>query len=329
VSVLVTGGSGVVGRAVVTHLVEAGRPARALARSDEAQAVVASLGATPVVGDILDYPSLLRAMHGTDIVYHVAGVNDMCLRDPAPMYRANVDGTRNVVRAAVAAGVSRVVHTSSAVTLGEGHGMVGTERTQHRGSFLSHYERSKYLAEQVAFAESGRVDVVAVNPSSVQGPGRATGTGRLLLDLLNGRLPVMIEARLSIVDIDDCAAGHLLAAERGVSGERYVLSGFMTTTRRAVLLLEEIVGRRLRTRFLPGSLVAGAASVVGPVSRLLRRAYPVCAESIRVMRFGHTYDGSRATRDLGLEYRSAEDTIRRTVEWFAAEGLLEGAIDPA
>ncbi len=321
-SVLVTGASGVVGGAVTALLVGQGRRVRALARSAESTKTVAGLGAAAVAGDILDYPSLLTAMTGCEVVFHVAGRNAMCLRDPTELFRVNVDGTRNVLRAAAAAGVGRLVYTSSAVTLGEAAGTVGDEGSAHRGWFLSHYERSKYQAERVLLEEKTPVEVVVVNPSSVQGPGRATGTGKIVLDLLNGRLPALVDSRLSIVDIDDCARGHLLAEQRGKPGERYVLNGFTLKTREAVTLLEQVSGLALRVRYLPGWPARAGAAVVEVVSHAVGRRPPVCREMVRTLLHGHAYDGSRATRELGLDYTAAEDTMRRLVGWLAEEGLL-------
>ncbi len=170
-------------------------------------------------------------MAGCRVVFHAAGVNAMCLPDPAPMYRANVDGPAGVVRAAAAAGVPRVVHTSSAVTMGEAAGVVATEATPHRGSHLSHYERSKHLGEQAVLAEGARtgVEVVCVNPASVQGPGRTGGTARLLIGYLSGRLRWTVDATFSLVFVDDCTRAHLLAERRGVPGERYLVSGATLT----------------------------------------------------------------------------------------------------
>ena len=319
---LVTGGSGVVGRALLKQLASQDRHVRALVRSDEAAAIVANLGAHPTRGDILDVGSLAAAVEGCDVVYHVAGSNQMCLADPSTLFRANVDGSRNTLRAAAAAGVRRMVLTSSATTLGEERGSVGHEGAHHRGWFLSNYERSKYEAEQALLAEQTTVELVVVNPSSVQGPGRASGTGKLFLDLINGKIPAVVDSRFSMVDIEDCAKGHILAELSGQAGERYVLSGFTLSTAEAVQLLEDVTGLRLRVATLPRAVVMGAVSVVGLGFRFVRRRPRFCREMIRVMSFGHSYDGSRATRDLGLEYTSARDTIQRTIEWFMREGLV-------
>jgi dihydroflavonol-4-reductase len=318
----ITGGSGVVGAAVVRHLVAARHRVRALARSPEAADALKVAGAEPTAGDVLDHDSLVAAFTGCDVVFHVAGVNEMCSPDPERMYHINVAGSRTVLRACAAAGVKRMVYTSSAATIGEEKGAVATEETPHRGGYLSAYERSKHHAERAVMGETSPVEVVAVNPSSVQGPGRASGTGEIMLSVLRGRLPVMVESRISLVDIDDCARGHLLAAERGVPGERYLLSGFTTTVSGALDLASQILGRSVDVRILPLWTTRLGAGVVEVVARTRGRPPRFCREMVRVISHGHAYDGSRATRDLGLVYSIPADTIRRMVEWFQAEGLL-------
>lgn len=320
---LVTGGSGFVGGALLERLVADGREVRALARSNEAAAKVSERGATPVTGDVLDVDGLADAMQGCEVVFHAAGVNAMCLRDPRPMLRANVEGSGNVIVAAQRAGVRRVVYTSSASAIGEPHGTVGREDSPHRGSFLSSYERSKYLAERrvLALAEGLGVDVVCVNPSSVQGPGRTGGSARLLLDLANGRLPALVDATISIVDVADCTQAHVLAEERGTAGERYLVSGVTLTMREAVELLRRIAGVPERARFVPSWAVRAGGSAVEAVARLARRDPPVCREAVRTLLHGHRYDGSRAERELGLRYTPLEDTLVRTLTWYAEHGL--------
>lgn len=320
--VAVTGGSGVVGRAVVRHLVAAGDEVAALSRSPASDAVLAGLGAVPIRGHLFDDAALGSAFAGREVVYHLAGINVMCPTDPAELIRVNVDGAVRVVRAARAAGVRRVVHTSSAAAIGEAAGTVGREDSPHRGHYLSHYERSKHLAERAVLAEGEGIEVVAVNPSSVQGPGRATGTGKLIIDLVDGRLPALVDSRLSVVDIDDCARGHRLAAERGAPGERYLLNSFSLPVREAVALLAEVVGRDVRARYLPVPAAMAAAAVVEAGCRLAGKRPPVCREMVRTIAHGHTYDGSRATRELGLTYTPAETTLRALVEWAAREGML-------
>jgi dihydroflavonol-4-reductase len=308
----------------VERLIADGRAVRALARSDESARALRELGAEPVRGDVLDAESLRAAMRGSDLVYHVAGVNALCLRDPSPLFGVNVEGSRNVMRAAADAGVPRVVYTSSAATIGEARGTFGSETSPHRGSFLSGYERSKYEAEQavLSVARETAVEVVCVNPASVQGPGRATGSTKLLLDYLNGRLKVIVDATISLVDIADCTEGHLLAEARGRPGERYLLSGATITVREGIDLLERVTGVHERVRTLP-PLVATAGAVAAETAARLRRKSPrLCRDLVRTALHGHAYDGSKATRELGLRYTPLEETIRRTVEWFRDEGLV-------
>lgn len=321
--VLLTGGSGFVGGAVLEGLLADGRRVRALARTREAMEAVAVKGADPVRGDVLDLTSLVEAMRGCEVVYHAAGLNAMCIRDPRPMYRVNVEGSGNVVRAAVATGVRRLVYTSSAATIGEEPGTVGREDSPHRGWYLSRYERSKHLAERRVLDWSGRLglDVVCVNPSSVQGPGRMRGSARLLLDLVNGRLPILVDTHVSIVDVRDCTQGHLLAETHGRSGERYLLNGFTISTREAVALLRSLTGEPRRVRFAPrwGARAAGEAAELAGM--LTRRELPLCREAVRTLLHGHRYDGSRAERELGLRYTPMEETVRRTLAWYAERGL--------
>lgn len=321
-NVAVTGGSGVVGRSLVRHLVAAGHQVVAQARSARSSELVTSLGAQPVMGDVLDRHSLRALVSGAEWVFHVAGVNELCSADPGHMDLVNIEGSRNVFMACNEAGVRRMVHTSSAATIGEARGTIGTESSPHRGSYLSRYERSKHIAERLVLETVGDLEVVAVNPSSVQGPGRATGTGKLILNLLNGKLPFVVETTVSIVDIDDCVRGHLLAAANGVSGARYILSGASFGMAEGIDLLASMSGRRSRTAFLPGWVAAGGAAAFEFGARLAGRRPTLCREMVRVLRAGHTYDGTRATRELGLEYTALDVTIRRTIDWFESEGLL-------
>lgn len=318
----VTGGSGVVGRAVVRQLVAAGHDVQVLARSASSAAVVEELGARPCPGDVLDGRSLDSLVEGCEWVFHIAGVNEMCLQDPTPMWEVNVDGTMHVLEACRRAGVGRLIHTSSAVTIGEEQGTIGTETSRHRGHFQSEYERSKTVAERLVLDRAHDLEVVAVNPSSVQGPGRSTGTGALLLAIARGDLPALVDTTLSIVDIDDCARGHLLAAEQGEPGERYILSGPVMTVRQGVASMNHLLGRHSRPWFLRPRVVEVAAPIAEALARALGRQPALCPESARVLLSGHHYSGAKAIRDLGLEYTPLEETLSRTIAWFRREGFL-------
>jgi dihydroflavonol-4-reductase len=323
-SVHVTGGTGFLGRALVERLVSAGEHVKALARSDTSAAELAALGAEPVRGDVLDPEALAASMRGCEVVYHAAGANAFCVRDPSPMFEVNVHGSQNVVRAAALAGVRRVVYTSSAATLGEASGTIGSEDSPHRGSFLSDYERSKFEAERAVFAtarETG-LDVVSVNPASVQGPGRATGSARLLLDYLNGRLKAVVDSQLSLVDIADCTEGHLLAGSRGTPGERYILSGATLSVRDGLALVASLLGLDRPVRTLPPYVALAVATAAEAVGRARRSSPRICRELARTLIHGHAYDGSKATRTLGLRYTPVEETLRRTVDWWVEQRLV-------
>ncbi len=306
--VLVTGGSGVVGRGVVARLAAEGRAVRAPSHPE---------------CDVLDVDALCRAMDGCEVAYHVAGVNQFCLRDPSPMQRVNVEGSTNVVEAAARTGLRRLVYTSSAAALGEVAGTVGREDSPHRGSFLSAYERSKHDAERAVLAAAADrgVEVVCVSPSSVQGPGRASGTGKVLIAYLRGRLKFWIDTTVSLVDIDDCAEGHLLAEAKGAAGERYVLNAASLGSDEMLAMMARVAPGVRPPRIAPPSLVRCGVAVAAAVARARGRTPVVCGEALRTLQHGHRYDGSRACRDLGLQYRPAEETVRRTAEWLVAEGL--------
>ena len=267
---------------------------------------------------------MAAGMAGCSLAFHVAGVNSHCPSDPDMLLRVNVGGAAAAVRAAARAGVRRVVYTSSAASVGEAAGTVGREDTPHRGSYLSVYDRSKHEGEQIAFAEARDrgIELVAVNPSSVQGPGRSGGNGKIVIAYLNGRLRVFVDTWISVVDIDDCAEGHLLAADRGRPGERYVLNGSTITSEEALEIVSELAGVSDRVRIVPPWVARGAAGAAEGAFRVLRRTSPVCSARVRTILHGHRYDGSRASQELGLAYTPVANTFRRMIDWAVAEGLV-------
>lgn len=322
--VFVAGASGLLGSALVDALLEHGDEVVALARSDTAAQALKRRGLEVRHGEIVDREALAAAMDGCALAFNLAGVNRFCVRDRTPMTAANVLGAVAAVHAAKHAGVPRLIHTSSSVTIGEAHGVVADEWTQHRGHYLSVYEETKTVGEREAMqaaAELGQ-DVVYVNPASVQGPGRAGGTGRLLLAFLDGRLKLFVDTNVSLVDIQDCVAGHLLAARHGEAGERYILSGLCMPVAELLELAAAVAGVTRAPRLAPRPLARLGAAGAELAFRARGRQPPICREFVRVLLHGHRYDGSRATRELGLVYTPAAETLRRTVEWARAEGLL-------
>jgi len=322
--VFVTGASGFIGGALASRLIDRGDEVVGLARSDAAAEKVAARGAGVVHGDVLDEESLTAGMEGCDLAYHVAGMNSHCPPDPDLLLRVNVGGAAAAVRAAGRAGVRRLVYTSSAASLGEAEGTVGTEDCAHRGFYLSTYDRSKHEGERAVFAaarETG-VEAVAVNPSSVQGPPRTGGNGGFIIAYLNGKLRAFVDTQVSVADIQDCVEGHLLAADRGRSGERYVLNGATIHALDALEIVSELSGVRNRVRMIPPPAARAAVAVAEAAYRLRGKTPSLCRARVRTILHGHRYDGSRATRELGLDYTPVADTFARTIEWAVAEGLV-------
>jgi dihydroflavonol-4-reductase len=322
----ITGGSGFVGGAILRGLLADGREVRALARSEAAADRIRSIGGTPVRGDLLDEGGLPAAIEGCATVFHVAGVNALCTRDPGAMERTNVGGTVAVVRAAARGGAPRVVFTSSASTIGEAPGTVGREQTVHRGWFLSPYERSKTIAEReaVRVAHDLGVELVCVNPSSVQGPGRTGGTAKLLLRAATADRVVLVDTVVSFVDVQDCVAGHLRAETHGRPGHRYVLNGGSMPVRDLVTMVRETAGGPRRVTWLPRWVARAAVPLSSVFAATSRRDPPVCPAMLRTLLHGHRYDGSRAERELGLRYTPVADTVARSIEWYRARGLMPG-----
>lgn len=322
--VFVTGGTGFVGGHLLDHLIAAGHPVTALVRSRRAARGIERRGAFAILGDVLDEASLRSGMSGNVVTYHVAGVNATCPTDPGQLYRTNVDGTRRVVRAAAAAGVRRVVLTSSVTALGTAPGAVGSEESPSTGYFPSHYARSKHLGERAAFDEGANrgVEVIAVLPASVQGPGRSEGSARLFRYALQSRRPVVLPVAVSIVDVRDCTAAHVLAAQRGIAGERYIASG---ATRSAAEILEElarIVATPIRPVVVPTPMAAAVGYALAAAAVMLPGDRDLCPELLRTLLHDHRYDGSKAVRNLGLSYTPFPETLHRIVDWFREEGLV-------
>jgi dihydroflavonol-4-reductase len=322
--VFLTGATGFIGGALVERLLLEGTEVRALVRNKNAADLVQKLGAAPVMGDLLGETDLAAAMSGCTLVFHAAGINHFCMPDPKPLFEVNVGGTVRLLQAAARAGVPKVVYTSSAATLGEAEGSIGSEYSIHRGWFLSAYERSKYLAERAAQRTAGSlgVELICLNPSSVQGPGRALGTARWLISYANGRLRWFIQTRASLVDIADCTEAHVLAAARGVSGRRYVISSPARPIGELIQIVGRVTGRSYPVRYLPSAPAVGVGSVIGSALALIGQRPPVCREMLRTLAFGHAYEGSAAARDLGFSYTPLETSVKRAMQWYSEQGYL-------
>jgi dihydroflavonol-4-reductase len=318
---LVTGASGFLGWHVARVLRERGYPVRALVRAGSR---VDALDVEPVTGDLRDADSLARAVAGCGLVFHVAADYRLWAKDPAELYRSNVDGTRNLLEASRQAGVERVVYTSTVGCIGVPDGGIGNEDLPvSLAEMAGDYKRSKFLAEQVAleFARGG-LPVVIVNPTAPVGDHdvKPTPTGKIVVDFLNGDMPAFIDTGLNVVDVRDTAEGHWLACERGRPGERYILGSENLTLAQILQELAQITGRRAPTTRLPyvvawcaGACSTAWAGVTGTPPRI-----PM--EAVRMARKKMWVTHEKARRELGFAPGPARQALTRAVEWFEGAG---------
>jgi len=331
--VLVTGGTGFIGANVVRELLAAGATVRVLARPGGDRRALEGVKVEIAEGDLLDTASVRRAVAGVKAVYHVAADYRLWTPDPAALYRANVDGTRAVLEAAGQAGVGRMVYTSSVGALGiPRDGTPGDESTPVTlADMVGDYKRSKFLAEQVAldFARRG-LPVVVVNPSAPLGPWdvKPTPTGQMVVDFIRGRMVATVDTGLNIVHVRDVARGHLLAAERGRPGERYVLGHAQGNLPLAEIfrLLAGITGGRAPRFRVPYALAwCGAAACEG-FSRVTGRPPAVPLTAVRMARKRMYFSPAKAVRELGLPQTEPREALADAVAWFQARGYARRAV---
>jgi dihydroflavonol-4-reductase len=324
---LVTGATGFVGAAVARALGAAGWQVRVLVRSGSDRGNLQRLAAEVVEGDLADVGSLEQALAGCEGLFHVAADYRLGARDPEPLYRTNVDGTRNILNAARTAGVARIVYTSSVATIGiPADGSPGDERTPvSLSNMIGHYKRSKYLAEEVARdAARAGLPVVIVNPSTPVGPGdiKPTPTGQLVLDAAAGRMPAYVDTGLNIVHVDDVAAGHLLAFERGTAGERYILGGEDMTLQTILAQIAQLVGRKPPRIRLPYAAVLPIAYLAEAFAKVSGRSGRVTLEGVRMSRKRMFFSSGKAVSELGYRWRPPSEAFDDAVRWFRERGVL-------
>lgn len=321
----VTGGTGFVGHHLVQLLLRNGWEVVALRRGDSQSPFRGEEGVRWCVGDIRDRDFVRRAMAGSTAVFHVAADYRLWAKNPVDMYATNVAGTGIVLEAALANGVDRVVYTSTVGALGtRNNGLPADEETPRSfADMVGHYKRSKYLAERKAegYLTAG-LDVVFVHPSTPIGPGdyKPTPTGKIIVDFLSQRLPAFVDTGLNLIHVKDVAAGHLLALERGRTGEKYILGNKNLTLSEILLMLEDVSGIRASRRRLPLGPVLLAAQVSEVVSRLTGREPLIPLEGVRMAKKHMYFDASKAVRDLGLPQTPVRLALREAVDWFRSHG---------
>jgi len=325
---LVTGANGFLGSAVARALLAEGSAVRAFVRLGCDRRNLEGLDVEVAAGDLTDRESLRRAAAGCESVFHVAADYRLWVADPKPMYRANVDGSVNVLEAAAAAGAERMVYTSSVAVLG-----INKDRTPADedtpvalDDMVGHYKRSKFLAEAAVRKRAAELEfpVVTVNPSTPIGPRdvKPTPTGRILLDAAAGRMPAFVDTGLNLVHVDDVAAGHLAAAKLGAPGERYILGGDDFTLQQILELVAEHVGRRASTIRLPHWSVYPLAVGAEAVAMLTKREPRVTLDGLRMSKKHMYFSSRKAQRVLAYRWRDPRSGLTAAVDWFKANGYF-------
>jgi dihydroflavonol-4-reductase len=333
--VLVTGATGFVGSHVAQLLSVHGADLRLLVRSTSRTENIADFKAECVTGDLRDPASLRKAVQGCEFVFHVAADYRLWVRNPQEMYRSNVEGTRSLIRAAQEAGVRRVIYTSSVATMAfTGSGRPAEESFPIALSdMVGHYKRSKFMAEEVALT-AGRsgANVVIVNPTTPIGERdiKPTPTGRIVVDFLKRKFPAYVDTGLNLADVKEIARGHLLAMEKAIPGERYILGGENLTLKQILDKLAQLTGLPSPRVKVPHAVALGFAAWDQFFTGFLLRKEP--RATIDAVRMGYKKmfaSSAKAERELGYKIIPVEDALRRAVEWFQAHGyvgLIESAV---
>jgi dihydroflavonol-4-reductase len=323
---LVTGAAGFLGSHVARQLVARGDEVRVLMRPSSTNRAIADLSLEYVTGDLRDPASLDRAMQGVKRVFHVAADYRLWAKRKQDIYDSNVGGTKNLLDAAKRAGVEQLIYTSTVATIAVDRPQLPNEFTDAKlEEMVGHYKRSKWLAEKEAFsaAKSGLPVIIAM-PTTPVGPWdwKPTPTGKIILDFLNGKMPGYVETGLNFVGVEECAAGHLLIAEKGKVGERYLLGGENLTLKQMLDALSKITGLPAPKLKIPHGLALGVAYANTIFSRLIGREPGIPVEGVKIARHMMFVDCTRAQRELGFKAGPVAAAFDRAVRWYEANGYI-------
>jgi dihydroflavonol-4-reductase len=323
---LVTGAAGFLGSHVARQLVARGENVRVLMRASSTNRAIADLPLEYVTGDLRDAASLDKAMSGVKRVFHVAADYRLWAKRSQDIYDSNVGGTKNLLEAAKRAGVEQLIYTSTVATIAVDRAEPPNEFTDAKlEEMVGHYKRSKWMAEQEALnaAKSGLPVIVAM-PTTPVGPWdwKPTPTGKIVLDFLNGKMPGYVETGLNFVGVEDCAAGHLLVAEKGKVGERYLLGGENLTLKQVLDALAKITGLPVVKLKIPHGLALGVAYAETVFSRLIGREPQIPVEGVKIAQHMMFVDCSRAQRELRFQPGPVTAALERAVRWYEANGYV-------
>jgi dihydroflavonol-4-reductase len=325
--VLVTGASGFVGSAIAAKFRKSGYAVRTLIRASSSRVNIGSSDEV-IVGDILDRASVATALKGARYLVHAAADYRLWAPSPDDLQRANVEGSRIVMEEALRAGIERIVYTSSVATFDLRAGGLADE-TRHLPptEAIGAYKRSKVIAENLVadMVARDRLPAVIVNPSTPIGPRdvKPTPTGRIIIEAASGRMPAFVDTGLNFVHVDDVAAGHVAALERGRIGERYILGGENVSLRQMLLDIAGIVGRRARPLRLPRGAVYPFAYGAEMLARATGRAPFATVDGLRMARYTMHFDDSKARRELGYASRPYREGLAEAIEWFIQAGYMK------
>ncbi len=326
---LVTGATGFIGSAVARALLARGDTVRVLARAGGDRRNLAGLDIEIVEGDLRDPAARARATAGISSLYHVAADYRLWVPDPAAMYATNVEATSDLLRRAADAGAGRIVYTSSVATLGiPKDGSIADETSPvDLAEMVGPYKRSKFLAEDAvrALATEG-LPIVIVNPSAPVGPRdvKPTPTGRTVLEAAAGRIPAFVDTGLNIVHVDDVAAGHVLAHDKGGVGERYVLGGEDMTLEQILVRIAALTGGRAPKIKLPVGAILPIAYAAEMFAKLFRTGEPfVTVDGVKLARKRMFFSSAKAVRELGYAARPVDEAFKDAIAWFKASGALK------
>jgi dihydroflavonol-4-reductase len=324
---LVTGATGFVGAAVARALLDAGHRVRVLARPTSDRRNLDGLAVEVVHGSLDDPGSLTTAVRGCRYLFHVAADYRLWVPDPEPMFRVNVEGTRQLLLASAEAGIERIVYTSSVAVLGIIKGGIADEATASAAhDMIGPYKRSKFDAEKAVdqlVAERG-VPAVIVNPSTPIGPGdvKPTPTGRMIVEAARGRMPVYVDTGLNVAHVDDVAAGHLLAAESGQIGRRYILGGENLNLAEILIEVARLTGRRPPVARLPHGALLPIAAGAEAFARLTGREPFATVDAVKMAKKKMFFSSARAIAELGYAPRPAREALADAITWFKANGYV-------
>lgn len=332
--VFLTGATGFVGSHVAHTYAGAGAQLRLLTRSSSNLAALEGIPADTVVGDLRQPEALRSALRGCDALVHVAADYRLWVPDPADMYKANVDGTRELLRIAREEGIAKVVYTSSVATMGfrKDTTIVDENTPVNEADMIGHYKRSKWLGEQeaIAAARAGQ-HVMILNPTTPIGPGdrKPTPTGRIIVDFLKGKFPAYVDTGLNLVDVEEIARMHLVALDRGTPGERYILGGENLTLKQILDKMAAISGLPSPSMKVPHAVAMIFAFFDETITGKLRGKEPrATVEAVRMGRKHMFASSARAERDLGFEIKPVYKALRSAMDWFVANGYAPPFVQP-